>query len=142
MDTLKLLFLNFKLFIQPYSGTDFTSELVNKRTWNPELFVIWPPFCQWLHIKRKGSQMTNNSEFHVLLLIKSDVKFVPEYGWMKDLKFKNSSFNVSSVVFMYAKPWPHCGITSFCRWSLHAFTSRYDSTLLDRALFYTEEVFV
>ena len=36
LNTLKLLFLKFKPFIQPYTGTDFTSELVNKRTWNSE----------------------------------------------------------------------------------------------------------
>ena len=32
LDTLKLLFLSFKTFIQPYTGTDFTFLLVNKRT--------------------------------------------------------------------------------------------------------------
>ena len=28
LDTLKLLFLTFKTFIQPYTGTDFTFQLV------------------------------------------------------------------------------------------------------------------
>ena len=59
-------------------------------------------FYLYVVTDKKGSQMTNNSEFHVLLLTNSDVKSVPEYGWMKGLKFKNSSFNVSSIVFMYS----------------------------------------
>ena len=61
---------------------------------------------------------------------------------MKVLKFENSSYNVSSIVFtyiciQYAKPWPYSDIRS-CRQSLHAFIFRYDSTLLGRAIFYTE----
>ena len=46
------------------------------------------------------------------------------------LKFENSSYKVFSIVFsMLCKPWLHSDIRSCCRPSLHAFTSRYASTL-------------
>ena len=35
-------------------------------------------------------------------------------------------------VFSMLSPWPYSDIRSCCRQSLHAFTSRYDSTLLGR----------
>ena len=65
---------------------------------------------------------------------------------MKVLKFKNSSFNVSGIVFTYSVLFMYsvcqalatCDIRSCCRRSLHAFTFRYDSTLLGCAIFYTE----
>ena len=61
---------------------------------------------------------------------------------MKVLKFKNSSYNVSSIILciQYAKPWLHSDIRSCCHRSLHAFTFRYDSTLLGYTIFYTEGV--
>ena len=80
-------------------------------------------FSYMLSLMKKANQMTNNSEFHVLLLTNKNVKSVPVYGLMKVLKFKNSTFNVSSIVFtpvciQYAKPWPHCDIRSCCHQSL------------------------
>ena len=36
-------------------------------------------FCQLLFINEKGGQMTNNCEFHVLLLIFYSMKFVTGY---------------------------------------------------------------
>ena len=40
----------------------------------------------------------------------------------------------------YAKPWPHSDIRSCCHQSLHAFTSRYDSTLLGCIFLYAKGV--
>ena len=37
-------------------------------------------FCRYLHVKRKSIEMTNNFEFHVLLLTNKNVKSVPVYG--------------------------------------------------------------
>ena len=50
--------------------------------------------------------------------------------------------NSSSVYIQYAMPWLHCDhdIRSCCRQSLHVFTSRYDSILLD-CIFFTPNVF-
>ena len=36
-----------------------------------------------------------------------------------------------SIVILICKPWPYSDIRSCCHQSVHAFTSRYDSTLLD-----------
>ena len=44
---------------------------------------------------------------------------------------------VQYLCIQYAKPWLHCDIRSFCRQSLHAFTFRYDPTLLGHTIFYT-----
>ena len=42
----------------------------NMRTRQCKLFVIWPPFCQGLHIYNlKGIQMTNNCHIYALFLI-------------------------------------------------------------------------
>ena len=60
------------------------------------------------------------------------------------LNFANNSYSVYSIIFIciqYAKPWPHFGIRSCCHQSLHAFTFRYDTTLLGRVFFYTKGVF-
>ena len=56
---------------------------------------------------QKGSQMTNNCEFHVLLLIFWNMKFVTGYGW-KQISWSNltlqtiASYNVSSVVLVFS----------------------------------------
>ena len=39
-----------------------------------------------------------------------------------------------SIYVQYAKPWPHSNIR-YCHLSVHAFTSRYDSTLLGHVFF-------
>ena len=57
--------------------TNFIFQKINRRTWNSQLFVIWPPFIYITD--KKGSQMTNNCEFHSLLLI-WNMKFVTGYG--------------------------------------------------------------
>ena len=47
-----------------------------------------------------------------------------------------SPFNVSSVVSVqYTKPWPYSNIISCCHQSVHAFTFRYNSTLLGHSIF-------
>ena len=51
-------------------------------------------------------------------------------------------YNLSSTIcIQYAKPWPYCDVRSCCHRSLHAFTFKYDFTLLGHAIFYTEGVF-
>ena len=53
-----------------------------------------------------------------------------------------ASYNVSSVVLMCSvclAPWLYSDIRSCCRQSIHAFTSKYDSTLLGYT-FYTKGV--
>ena len=57
--------------------------------------------------------------------------------------FENNSYTVYSKILCihYAKPWPHSDIRSCCYLSLHAFTSRYDSTLLG-LVFFTTKVFL
>ena len=55
-----------------------------------------------------------------------------------------ASYNVSSVVLIcsiYKAPWPYCDIRSCCHQSVHAFTSRYDSTLLGCTFVFTDVVF-
>ena len=59
------------------------------------------------------------------------------------LNFENNSYIatcmyiVSSIVLyiQYAKPWPHSDRRSGCHQSLHAFTFRYDPTLLGCTFF-------
>ena len=63
------------------------------------------------------------------------MKSIPVYGSVKVLKFRNSSCNVSSIVFTYSVCYislgcQHCEIRSCCHWSLHAFTFKYNSTFL------------
>ena len=62
------------------------------------------------------------------------------------LNLENSSYvaimcPVSYSSIQYAKAWPHSDITSCCCRSLHAFTSRLDSTLFGCA-FFTLKVFL
>ena len=82
--------------------------------------------------------MTNNCEFHVVLLI---MKFVTVYEISQfNQSFKTVlSYKVSSEMFMCqcSKPWPHSDIRSCCQQSVCVFTSMYDSTLLDH-LYYAE----
>ena len=82
--------------------------------------------------------MTNNCEFHVVLLI---IKFVTVYEISQfNQSFKTVlSYKVSSEMFMCqcSKPWPHSDIRSCCHQSVCVFTFMYDSTLLDR-LYYAE----
>ena len=60
-----------------------------------------------------------------------------------ELNFENNSYSVYSIILctQCAKPWPHSDIRSFCRQSPHAFTSRYDSTLLGH-IFFIPKVFL
>ena len=53
------------------------------------------------------------------------------------LNFENNSYSVFGIILciQYAKPWPHSDIRSCCHLSLHAFTSRYDFTLLGHVFF-------
>ena len=51
------------------------------------------------------------------------------------LNFENNSYSVYSMCIQYAKPWPFSDIKSYFHQYLHAFTSRYDSTLLGRIFF-------
>ena len=76
------------IFFQPYPVTNFIFQKINKRTWNSQLFVIWPPFLSGTIYKQKGNQMINNWEFHVLLLIFWNMKFVTGYGW-KQISWSN-----------------------------------------------------
>ena len=50
---------------------------------------------------------------------------------MKVWKFKKQCVQYSICVLSMSKLWPHSDITSCCIRSLHAFTFRYNSTLLD-----------
>ena len=65
----------------------------------PFLFINSP--------RQKGSQMTNNREFHVLLLIFWNMKFVTGHGW-KQISWSNltlqtvASYIVSSVVLQFS----------------------------------------
>ena len=48
---------------------------------------------------------------------------------------------IQYLCIQYAKPWPHCDIRTCCHRCLHAFTFRYDSTLLGHIIF-TLKVFL
>ena len=41
---------------QPYPVTNFIFQKINKRTWNSQLFAIWPPSCQGLFINKKAAK--------------------------------------------------------------------------------------
>ena len=59
----------------------------------------------------------------------------------KLVKLNFESVYSINLCIQYAKPWLHFDIRSCCRQSLHALTSRYDSTLLGHVFFYAKGVF-
>ena len=76
--------------------------MINKKTWTQDYLLFGHLFHIYVYsLTKKVGRMTNNSEFHDLLLINYVVKSVLVYDWMKVLKFENSSSNVSSIVSTY-----------------------------------------